>query len=61
LIGFNSPTMLHRHGDDWVPMQEVKHTVDDHDLERRLLRGERIFRCSQCEEQVLVGEARDQE
>ena len=60
MVPFDSLTLLHRHGDDWVPMEEVAHTVDDHDPERRLLRGERVFRCSGCDEQVIVGDVRDQ-
>jgi hypothetical protein len=61
MIGFNSLTLLHRHGDDWVPMEEVAHTVDDHDPERRLLRGERAFRCSACQDEVIIGDAADQD
>ena len=44
--------LMHRHGDDYVPM--VEHTSTDHDLERGWLRGARIFRCSTCAEEVVL-------
>lgn len=44
--------MLHRHGDEYVPM--VEHTAVDHDQERGWLRGARIFRCSSCEEEIVL-------
>ncbi len=54
-------TVLHRHGDDdWAPMKEVEPTVVDHDLERRLLRGERIFRCESCDEETSIVNAADE-
>lgn len=62
MLGFDQLTLLHRHGDEWVPMEEVKQnatTAADYDPERRLLRGERVFRCSACEDEVRIGEAID--
>lgn len=53
-------TVLHRHGDDWEPMEEVEPTAVDHDLERRLLRGERIFRCESCDEEISIVSAADE-
>ena len=44
--------LLHRHGDDYVPM--VEHTAADHDPERGWLRGARIFKCKTCEEEVVL-------
>ena len=44
--------LLHRHNDEYVPM--VEHTSTDHDIERGWLRGARIFRCSTCEEEVVL-------
>jgi hypothetical protein len=44
--------LMHRHGDDFVPM--IEHTNADHDPERGWLRGARIFRCSTCDEEVVL-------
>jgi hypothetical protein len=61
LLGFDQLTLLHRHGDEWLPMEEVKpSSVDDLDPERRLLRGERVFRCTACEDEVRIGNAADE-
>jgi hypothetical protein len=39
-------------------MEPAEHlTPDDHDPERRMLGGERIYRCASCEEEVLIGES----
>jgi hypothetical protein len=51
-------TMLrlnHRHGDAWHPMVEVPgmHDRPEQDLERSWRRG-RIFRCEECQEEILV-------
>lgn len=61
MLGFDQLTLLHRHGDDWRPMEEVPHSAVDHDPERRLLRGERLFRCSACEDEVRIGDAIEDE
>jgi hypothetical protein len=60
MLSYPELTLLHRHGDDWLPMEEVKHTSVEHDPERRMLRGERIFRCEQCADEVMVGGAPDE-
>ena len=44
--------LMHRHGDDYVPM--IEHTAADHDPERSWLRGARIFRCSTCAEEIVM-------
>lgn len=47
--------LLHRHGDEWQELREVRHaSPDDDDIERRMLRGERLFRCSECELEILA-------
>ena len=48
--------VMHWHGgDDWVPMSEGSgHNVASHDPERSWLKGARIFRCSQCEEEIAI-------
>lgn len=56
MLNFQAMRLLHRHGDDYVPMAE--HGVEAHDPERELRRGElrgaRVFRCTTCAEEVLV-------
>jgi hypothetical protein len=48
--------VMHWHGgNDWVPMSEGSgHDVSSHDPERAWLKGARIFRCSQCEEEIAI-------
>jgi hypothetical protein len=46
--------LLHRHGDGWAPLRPVEHTPDDHDMERRLLRGEKLFRCEECDLDIVI-------
>jgi len=46
---------MHRHGDEWVEMSPVAdRTPDAHDLERKLLAGERAYRCASCDEEVAI-------
>jgi len=45
--------IMHRHGDDWLEMTPAAdHSPDARDPERRLLRGERVYRCTGCEEEM---------
>ena len=47
--------LMHRHGDEWVEMSPVAdRTPDAHDLERKLLAGERAYRCASCDEEVAI-------
>lgn len=55
MIHFETQRLLHRHGDDWYPMDLLKPEhldADDHDIERKLLRGDKIYRCTQCDEDI---------
>ncbi len=47
--------MKHRHGDGWHPMVEVPgmHERAERDVEGEWNRG-RIFRCEQCQDEILV-------
>jgi hypothetical protein len=48
--------MMHRHGDKWtemVPREDV-HSPDPRDPERRLLRGEQVYKCEGCDEEVRI-------
>jgi hypothetical protein len=54
MYDLRSLELLHRHSDDeWHPMREV-HDSAATDPERSWLHGGRIFKCSQCESEVLV-------
>lgn len=56
MIQLSQLEMLHRHGNDWVPLEQVveHNTPADHDMERRLLRGDKLFKCTECELEILV-------
>jgi hypothetical protein len=55
VIQLSQLEMLHRHGGDWAPLEHVEHTSPaDHDVERRLLRGDKLFKCSECDLEILV-------
>ena len=46
---------MHLHGDDRYPMTERgHHDPADEDPERGWVKGARIFRCSQCDEEIVV-------
>lgn len=54
---FNLQSQLyHLHDGVRVPMIEQRphHSPADHDVERAIARGARVFKCDTCEEQVLV-------
>jgi hypothetical protein len=54
-LNFETNRIMHRHGDDWVEFNPVdSHSPDGRDPERQLLRGERLFRCSACDEEIRV-------
>jgi hypothetical protein len=56
MFDFTAVRLLHGHGgNEWVPMTESRHhDAAEHDPERAWLRGARIFRCSECEEEIAV-------
>jgi predicted SprT family Zn-dependent metalloprotease len=52
---FETARLMHRHGDEWEQMQYVGDpTPDTHDVERRMLRADRIYRCTNCDEEIRV-------
>jgi hypothetical protein len=53
VVPLSSTQLLHRHDNDWVPLEE-EHSSVDHDVERRLLRGDRLFKCAECDLEILV-------
>ena len=55
MIQLSQLEMLHRHGNDWVPLESVPHgSPSDHDVENRLLRGEKLYHCTECELEIMV-------
>ena len=48
--------LLHQHGDEWEEMRPVHHSPADHDIERKLLKGERLYRCTSCDMEFRVGD-----
>jgi hypothetical protein len=57
MFDYQTVKLLHRHGDhDWSPYVEGSdHDVAAHDPERSWLKaGARIFKCSNCADEVMV-------
>jgi hypothetical protein len=53
--------LLHRHGDEWSEMRPEHHAPAEHDIERQILKGGRIFRCTSCDAQFrVVGSEEDE-
>jgi hypothetical protein len=49
--------LMHFHGDEEVPMEEMSeshHDAAEHDEERGVNWWRRTFRCTRCDEQVVV-------
>lgn len=60
MMDYGTLRLLHRHGDSgWGEMAQREHRPADHDVERKLLRGARIFRCDRCNEEIAVVEGGD--
>ena len=53
MINIDVAQLSHRHGDRWFEMEPV-HNPDANDPERKLVAGERAFRCSACDEEILI-------
>lgn len=57
MFDFQTVKLMHRHGDDqWSPYVEgTDHSPSTHDPERSWLKaGARIFRCSNCADELMV-------
>ena len=54
-IDYQNLRLMHLHGDERVPMHEREHhDAADHDPEGGWAPGATIFRCSRCDEEVVV-------
>lgn len=55
MIQYEAMRLIHRHGDRWEPMVPAEHgAATEHDIERSLARGDRLFRCVSCDDVVAV-------
>jgi hypothetical protein len=60
VIDYQNLQLMHRHGDEWVALtasseaSSPHHDSTEHDAERGLMRGARLFRCVACEEEVAI-------
>ena len=61
MFDYKTVKLLHHHGnDDWVPMlEETEHGSAAHDMERAWLRGGRLYKCTTCEEEIVITEPPD--
>lgn len=61
MFDFQTVKLMHRHGgEDYAPMSEgSEHGPVAHDPERSWLKGARIFRCTRCDDEVVVAPAND--
>jgi hypothetical protein len=47
--------LVHRHGDEWIPMPlRNLDEVAQHDIDRALAGGAQVYRCASCDEEVAV-------
>ena len=47
--------LLHHHGNqEWVPMTKADHDPASHDPERAWLEGATIYKCTKCDEEVVI-------
>ena len=53
--------LLHRHGDEWHEMRPAHHAPADHDIERELVKGARLFQCTTCDTEFSVVNDEDAE
>ena len=56
MIQYEALRLIHRHGSEWSEMVPKDHGGPaETDVERTILRGGRIFRCSTCDDEIEVG------
>lgn len=46
--------LAHRHGDEWHEIRPAHHAPADHDVERQLVKGGRLYQCTSCDAQFRV-------
>jgi len=55
VLNFQESQLMHLHGEQRYPMSE-RGPIDaaDQDPERGWVKGGRVFRCTQCDEEIVV-------
>jgi len=54
MFDYRNFQLVHAHDDERFPMVDATDDATAHDPERGWIEGERIFRCPQCDAQVVV-------
>jgi hypothetical protein len=55
MFDYQTVKLIHLHGDERFPMKERSHHDSaELDPERGWLKGARIFRCTRCDEEIVV-------
>jgi hypothetical protein len=55
VFDFQTVKLMHVHGEEQFPMHErAHHDSADHDPERGWAKGTKIYRCSRCDEEIIV-------
>jgi hypothetical protein len=55
MISVDFGRLMHRHGDEWVPMVPTGNELQDPgDAERQMLRGAQVYHCEGCDEEISV-------
>ncbi len=55
MLDFDLARVMHRHGDRWLEMvPAADHSPDARDPERRMLRGEQVYKCKGCDTEVTI-------
>ena len=58
MIQLEQLQLLHRHGNEWLPLNAVdsREHMDpvDHDVEQQMLRGARLYRCTDCDLEIMA-------
>lgn len=53
--------LLHRSGDEWHEMHPVHDSPAEHDYERELVKGGRVYECTRCDLKFRVTDASGEE
>jgi hypothetical protein len=59
VIQLDQLQLLHRHGNEWLPLDAVANPREhldpvDHDVEQQILRGARLYKCDSCELEIMA-------
>jgi len=54
VIQYEAMRLIHRHGSERSEMVPRDHDAAETDVERSMLKGGRIFRCTTCDDEIEV-------